>query len=394
MKRGKYMKPKILLFAGGYLPAKTYGGPVVSMSNIVDSCGNLYRFKVIACNHEKDDNRVLEGIKEDWNQVGKADVIYLSNAQINFKSIYNIIKNEEPDIIYLNSIYCTEWVLPALLYTRKYKIPILLAPRGQIQDNAIKTKIFKKVPYVFFIRFLSSVKSVYWQSTCDEETTSISKWMGVKRESVIKLRNIPQRIIYVAKKNIKECGNLKLVYISRIHPIKNLHIAINAVKKLNAKVQFDIYGPVENLDYWEKCKKIIYDCPSNINVKYKGLLDHNYVPKTLSSYDAFILPSKTENYGHAIVEAMLTGCPVIISDNTPWSSIKDEDAGYVISLDNECGYADALDEIATMDEEEYNTLVDKCLQYCNNYIKLDKEKQKYIDAFNMLINNHNVANKK
>ena len=46
----------------------------------------------------------------------------------------------------------------------------------------------------------------------------------------------------------------------------------------------------------------------------------------------FVLPTKTENFGHAIYESMACGLPVLISDKTPWHNLEKNKAGFDLSL--------------------------------------------------------------
>ena len=68
----------IAIFLGGYLPAKKYGGPVTSISNLVENMGDEWDFYIISNDHEFNENRRLPGIQEGWNHVGKAKVLYIS----------------------------------------------------------------------------------------------------------------------------------------------------------------------------------------------------------------------------------------------------------------------------------------------------------------------------
>jgi hypothetical protein len=44
----------------------------------------------------------------------------------------------------------------------------------------------------------------------------------------------------------------------------------------------------------------------------------------LAEYDLFLFPTLGENYGHVISEALASGCPVVISDQTPWRNLEAE----------------------------------------------------------------------
>ena len=74
--------------------------------------------------------------------------------------------------------------------------------------------------------------------------------------------------------------------------------------------------------YWEKCQRIIDDLPENIQVKYNGTIGHEKVVREMASHDLFFLPTLGENFGHVIFEALAAGCPILISDQTPWRNLE------------------------------------------------------------------------
>ena len=49
-------------------------------------------------------------------------------------------------------------------------------------------------------------------------------------------------------------------------------------------------------------------------------------------YDVFYFPTKGENFGQVIWESLSCGCPVLISDQTPWNNIESHHVGWVRSL--------------------------------------------------------------
>ncbi|EMF0633691.1 glycosyltransferase, partial [Enterococcus faecium] len=132
----------------------------------------------------------------------------------------------------------------------------------------------------------------------------------------------------------KQEESLNLVFLSRIVPKKNLDYAIEILKTLDEEVSLDIFGPIEDKSYWEFCQKKISNLPANVKVSYKGSLNHEDIDTVFRNYDAFLFPTKSENYGHVISESLTNGCPVIISDRTPWNDIENGKEGYVCSLEN------------------------------------------------------------
>lgn len=46
---------------------------------------------------------------------------------------------------------------------------------------------------------------------------------------------------------------------------------------MNQTIEFNIYGPTEDKEYWEVCQTLIEGLPSNIQVNYYGSVDHSNI---------------------------------------------------------------------------------------------------------------------
>ena len=172
-----------------------------------------------------------------------------------------------------------------------------------------------------------------------------------------------------------------MVFISRIHPKKNLLYAIECLSDVSGEVHFDIYGSIENKEYWEECKKAIELLPDNIHVQYCGLVEHDKVHDVFSNYDAFLFPTLSENYGHVIAEALLSGCPVIISDQTPWTDVNNFGVGKAISLTDKKVMSNAVQAIVDMDNDAMNEERIRIRDYLNIKLKIDETTIEYERVF-------------
>ena len=61
----------------------------------------------------------------------------------------------------------------------------------------------------------------------------------------------------------------------------------------------------------------------------------------------FFLPSFSENFGHAINEALSVGVPVLISDKTPWRNLQEKGMGWDLSLDNRRAFIEVIEAMAS-----------------------------------------------
>ncbi len=375
---------KIAIFYSGYLPGEKYGGPVTSIYNLTELLGDDIKIYIICRNHDLKETTPYSGISPGWNVVGKAKVQYLSDSEYKKKNFAKIIDAIKPDLIYASSIFSAKQTYPLFSIAKQRKIPLLLAPRGELNNNALAIKKVKKRSYLLLLKVTGKISSVVYQATSVEEQENIIKNLGVGKNRVYLLPNVPTTP--VSKTVItKKTGFLKMCFVGRIVKNKNLFIAIEAVMAAKAKVIFDIYGPVEDKDYWIKCQELMKKAPDNVTIKYVGAISPSDMRKTYGNYDCLISPTKFENYGQSIVEAMLHDVPVIISQGTtPWDDIKDSNAGYVEELSKIDRFTEAIDILSYMDDSLYNKLINRLRNYCMQKFDFQKLKKEYIDVFDQI----------
>lgn len=375
---------KILIVLAGFLPGKKYGGPPISVDNFCslmkdDEC------YIVTTNHDMGESMPYEDVKEGWNDRGNCKVLYLSDAEYRYKKYKKVIEEISPDIIYLQGLF-QNCIIPCLFLAKEYNIPVLLAPRGELCKGAFKKK-YKKIPYILFLKLFHLIDKVHFQSTSEEETEAIAEHLGVNQERIHFLTNVPS----IPKKDYpvpyKEPGMAKFVFISRIVRKKNLKTAISYFRDIEGDVTFDIYGPIEDKEYWAKCQEEIRALPSNVKVKYCGLLSHDQIHETFAKYHAFLFPTLSENFGHVIAEALSVGCPVIISDQTPWSGINDYNAGFAGNLSDESKFIKAIQKIVDFTSGEMKKMMADSISYVKEKTDIEHIRKKYTEAFGSEKNN-------
>lgn len=346
---------KILIVMAGFFPGKKYGGPPVSVDNFC-SLMNEYECYIVTKNHDKGSSQAYEGIKSNsWIKRDNCHVQYLCEGDYCATSFLRISDEIKPDIIYLQGLF-QACVLPCLRIAKKRGIKVLLAPRGELCKGAFRKK-YKKIPYIIYLKSMRLLDTVSFQSTSEEETECIKKYLGVTTDRVFSLTNIPSIPTREYDLPQTRAGSAKLIFLSRIHPKKNLLSAIQYLNGVAGNVQFDIYGPKEDQEYWKQCEEAIDKLPDNIRVQYCGLLSHGEVHAAFSRYDAFLFPTLSENYGHVIAEALFVGCPVIISDQTPWNDVNDYGSGWAIPLEETNQFIAAIQAVVDADNNDMRTKV-------------------------------------
>lgn len=158
--------------------------------------------------------------------------------------------------------------------------------------------------------------------------------------------------------------------------MKNLDYALKVLAKVGMPIEFTIYGPLEDKPYWQLCQELIAKLPTHIKVKYAGSLEPTVVSETLSRYDLFFLPTRGENFGHVIAESLAAGCPVLISDQTPWRDLETNGCGWALSLDEPLNFSNVIDKMATISPEERSIWSKNAISYMDaNEINSDNMKK-------------------
>ena len=122
----------------------------------------------------------------------------------------------------------------------------------------------------------------------------------------------------------------------------------------------------------------------NNSVKYLGFLNSDEVQKKLSVYDFFILPTKNENFGHVIIEALYSLVPLILSDKTPFTKdIKLYKIGHLISLQDFNKFRSLIYNLIRMNNSEYLSYSNKISYFISKFEKKNKLLSKdYLKLFN------------
>jgi glycosyltransferase involved in cell wall biosynthesis len=366
----------ILALLEYYLPGYKAGGPLRSVEHMVEQLGEPFTFKVMTRDRDAHDRSGFPGITAgEWHEVGKGRAIYLTPAQLGPLAMRRVIAGTAHDVLYLNSLFSPSFALVPLLLRRVRALaprPVVLAPRGELHPGAMSTgswgrwlprrlaarlpspRKLKKHVYIVVTRVLRLYTGVTWQASNEDEAAHIRRHMGRRATVVVApdLAAAPPPVGPEAARR-KTPGTLRVAYLSRIDPKKNLLGAVALLAGVRGEVSLDVYGPVDDPRYWERCRAALTRLPANVSARYHGPVPHEWVADVFRTHDLFLFPTWGENYGHVVLEALVQGCPVLVSDRTHWRGLAAEHAGWDVDPDDVETMRALLQACVDMDEPEY-----------------------------------------
>jgi glycosyltransferase involved in cell wall biosynthesis len=127
---------------------------------------------------------------------------------------------------------------------------------------------------------------------------------------------------------------------------------------------------------------MILQLPANISVLYHGELPPPELLKAMNEFQLFIMPSKSENFGHALLEALSAGKPVITTNTTPFKDLQAVKAGYTIITDQaDKELPEAIRFFAGMQQGEFSVYAANAAEYAGNFYAKERLQQQYQHLF-------------
>lgn len=384
-------RSRVLTLVDYYLPGYKAGGPLRTIANMVDRLSDELEFLIITRNTDLGDDAPYPDIEPGaWYSRGKADVLYLSKKQRSLSSIRTLINAIDYDALYLNSLFSPPFTVVPLLLRRLRMVPrkpVVIAPRGELAPGALGIRSRKKRVYLTLAKLFGLYKGVTWQASGEHEAEQIKNCFG-KAAKVVVAPDLPPLVSNVGveiQRKPKIRGKLQIIFLSRISPMKNLLSALTALRSVEGDVVLDIYGPLEDKDYWEKCQAEIIRLPVNVKVRYQGAVPPDQVDHIMRDHDLFFLPSLGENFGHVILEAMIAGCPVLISDRTPWRNLEAQGVGWDLPLDSMERFSSIINRCVNMDAEVFNEWSKRARNFGLHWASDEETVNKTRELFNSVL---------
>lgn len=347
-------KLRVLIFIKYYLPGYKAGGPLRTIANMVDHLGDEFDFSIVTQDRDEGDLVAYPDIVPDvWVSVGKAKILYLSPQNQSVRFLYGLMKQTAHDVVYLNSFFDAGYTLRPLLARRmlskNQRKPLIVAPRGEFSAAAFRLKSLKKRSYLWLSKLVGMYSDAYFQASSNFEAQDIVHILGVCRKRIKIAIDLPQKFFQTPVPAAATAGwtdGVRIIFLSRISPMKNLDFALRVLQQAKCNIRFDIFGPISDPSYWDQCQAVIETIPKNIVVRYCGSVLPSDVQQTFAAYDLFLFPTRGENYGHVIVEALSAGTPVLISDRTPWRNLEADDLGWDVPLESVAVYLEKIHGLA------------------------------------------------
>ncbi len=210
-----------------------------------------------------------------------------------------------------------------------FKKPYVTQTHGMIRFKNSRTIFFDSI---FIIPILRNAK--YCMVLSEFELNDLKK-VAKDLNFIVVPNGIDSSLIpkFPSKKLTQ---NTMVAFCSRLHHTKGIDnffkLAISFRESEN--IYFEIYGP-EGGELSNTLEQIKFENQLRVNpIKYKGAIPPDMVGETLQKIDLLVLPSKYDPYPMIVLESLVHGTPVLISNVCGNSFAVSSIDGLMVSIDN------------------------------------------------------------
>ncbi len=255
-------------------------------------------------------------------------IVWFSSAKITSYSpslsFLRIISKIDADVIHLHGYLSFQTDFGALIgYLRK--IPVILTPHGSLLGyEYLYDSSTSKLPYhihdVLTLKLPTKISKKII-ATSQAEFKDCKKF-GIP-ENKIKLIPLSFNPSNISKDKQKSTKKIRLLFVGRIVPLKNLDVllkAVKIVKKDIPEIEFTIVGEEisgrlhGDIGYKQKLLVLVNELKIKENVKFVGWKTGKELWDIYQNSDLFLFASTYENFGLPLLEAAYFRLPLVSTD--------------------------------------------------------------------------------
>jgi glycosyltransferase involved in cell wall biosynthesis len=245
------------------------------------------------------------------------------------------------DLVHIHSLYLFPSTVAAH-YCRHYGIPYLIRPHGTLDPYMYGRHRTRKWIYerLFEWRNLNHAAAIHFTTAEEQELT---RSLGLKAPGLV----VPLGVNLQDYADAPPAGNFRAVhpethgqklilFLGRLSFKKGLYLLAKAFGEVGRKrddLRLVVAGPDDEgcgvqVRRWLEAEGVLEKST------FPGMLLGSEKLAAFRDADMFVLPSYTENFGIAVVEAMACRLPVVISNRVNiWREVGDANAGLVVNCD-------------------------------------------------------------
>ena len=230
---------------------------------------------------------------------------------------------------------------------RRTGTPLVISPRGMLLKGALAIRQVKKRLAWLLYQRRDLAAAAMLHATSDSEAQELRE-LGA-RPPIAVVPNAVDAPANLKRPDREESSPRTLLFLSRLDPKKGLPLLVSAWSRVRpAGWRVVIAGP-DSRGHEKVIRKLVEESGVAGDFQFPGPISDGAKWSLLAAADLVVLPTRSENFGLVVVEALAAGTPVITTKGAPWAELRSHGCGWWIDLD-ETALVEALREATSIND--------------------------------------------
>jgi glycosyltransferase involved in cell wall biosynthesis len=369
-------KRKILIILPSY--SVKWGGPARVVHDICIGLAHHFQFSILTTVHNADDEilPIPKGIELISFNTHKplANLWKSYSGEIDDWLDANLTKFS---IVHIHEMW-HYLQFAAANKAMKLGIPYLVSPHGELDNWRISQKSIRKRIFgaVFQKKMLHNASQILALTKFEQK--SIENFAGPTNNITI----IPNTITELV--NLNGVGEIHankkyILFLGRIQKVKGCLELLLGYSQWQANSIYDLVfaGPKEEERYYAELTKQVNQLKLQGKVHFVGLVSGAKKSAWLKNASLFVLPSFSEGFPVAVLEAFQAECPVLISVNTGINDLVEENSAGLICEPTPDSIKKGLEAFEKLSENEVEAMVENAGNLIKSNFSVDRVMERY-----------------
>lgn len=331
---------------------------------------------------------ILEAAMKGDSSLAQPDIFGLNQSLGWLYRFFTIINTPLPEDVHVTHSSAAAFCgIPCVLLKLLHNTPYLLTEHGvYIREQYLSLSRNQYSPFLntFLIRMVNSITTMNYAladqvSPVCNYNTRWEKRLGVNPSTIQVIYNGVDESVFIEGNGLPQAVPT-VVMIARIDPIKDIMTFLRAaqvVKEQIPDVKFIVYGSASVPSYYDQCLLLKEELELGDSFIFAGHTSN--MSAAYQSGDITVLSSTSEAFPYSVVEAMMTGKPVVATDV---GGVKEAlgDTGILVEPRNSTALADGMIKLLKNKELRIE-LGREARERALNYFTLDRVLELHLKSY-------------
>jgi glycosyltransferase involved in cell wall biosynthesis len=363
-----------------------YGGPSYSVPRLCEALAVAGAETTLFSVAEKENSRrdvCCKGYRDRrfyWDHAGTPILRHLRCSSGLLQALHHGAAGV--DVVHSHGL----WLMPNIAAARAAGYvgkPFVCSPRGMLAPAALAFSRLKKRVFWRLLQGSAVRQAACIHATSEEEYREIRAFCLAQPVAIIRNGiDIPE---FPAGEPVPRTGRRSLLSLGRLHPKKGLDTLLRAWAKVETHYpdwRLRIVGPAEAGQ--DQALRALASALGLARVSIEGPLYGDAKQTAYRDADLFVLPSRNENFGLTVAEALAAGVPAISTRGTPWSGLESEGCGWWVDQGVE-PLAVALTQAMALPRESLQAMGGRGRTWMARDFSWDRVARDMLDVYRWLI---------